>query len=110
MKTSLGGQISSLHCTATSSLGRDYYSGWVCHAAHSALVLWLLVAPPPQAGDLDHEEALEFLAYPLCGSMVGHVVVHVSLIKNNSFVLWPFPLLQKTPGQLPFNVIQHSKM
>lgn len=69
----------------------------------SALVLWSLVAPPPQAGDLDHKEALAFLVYLLRGSMVGHVAVHVSLIKNNSLVVWPFLLLQKIPGQLPFS-------
>lgn len=68
------------------------------------------MTPPPQAADLDHKKALAFLAYLLCGFMVGHGVVHVSLIKNNSFAVWRFLLLQKIQGQLPFSAIQHSKM
>lgn len=66
----------------------------MCHDRHFALVLWSLVAPLPQAGDLDHKEALGPPAHLLPGSMVGHVVGPVSLIKNNGFVVQPFPLPQ----------------
>jgi len=94
MKTSLGEPISSLHCTATSSLGKDYYLDWVCHAAHSALVMWSLVAPLPEAGDLDHRDACLFSVASLWfHGGVTFSFVRVSLMKNDSFVVWPFPVL-----------------
>lgn len=90
-------QLSALYCHEQPRQGLLLWLGLPC----PALVLQSLVTPPPQATDLDHKEALAFLTYLLCGSMVGHDVVHVSLIKNNSFAVWPFPLLQNA-GSVTF--------
>lgn len=74
------------------------------------LVLQSFMAPLPQTGDLDDKEALGPPAHLLLGSMVGHVIGHISLIKKNSFVIRLFPLPQKMPGQPPFNAVQNAKM
>lgn len=84
MRRSLG-----QHCAATSSLGRDCYC-LVCHDRHFELLLQSFMAPLPEAGDPDDKEALGAPVHFLPGSMVGHVIGHITLIKSNNFVISPF--------------------
>lgn len=96
-----GGQ----HCVATSSLGRGYYSAMQALCTCSAVTRGTS-ASGRRSG---WQRGTWTSSHLFPGSTVGHGAGHVLLIKNNSFVVRPFPLPQKMPGQPRFSAIQMQK-